>query len=421
MAILKIPGDRTSINTTGVESSNVSSSLSGNMDLIKSQTAQISKDYINIKNATRILENYSNWNGYIKLYTEIQSNFVVDDIVYITYTSDITGATIFNIENPSVPDEAGNRFYLGYKVLYVNQYKNEVVINRYYDDIKPVGSTLNYQYISKISCRGGYLYQDVSDGVLFNNCNIINPGFATIEGIISGSTGVLVGALVTIAGTNLITTTDSNGHYILNSIEGENIIKVKYDGYITTGFTINISTETNITQNITLVPGTNNINISITSPTGTTTPYNILLNNNFVNFTSTNTGFTKYIDYKWYISGSTTTIGTNSNILQYNNFINNDVVYCEITDRDFGDISNSNSISIITSLGISFAVSDIFAPFICNNPNPSPYYPNDLDFSTATKLYNSDKSFAANGYYGYDHKVRIISDNNGTLVDYSTC
>jgi hypothetical protein len=42
--------------------------------------------YINVRNAVKILEKYSNWNGFIRLYTEVGSNFVVGDTVYITYT-----------------------------------------------------------------------------------------------------------------------------------------------------------------------------------------------------------------------------------------------------------------------------------------------------------------------------------------------
>lgn len=258
MPTIKIAAQKVTINTSGVESSNVSSSLNGNMGLIKSQTLQKTNEYINVKNAVKILEIYSNWNGYIKLYSEIQSNFVVGDTAYITYTSNNTGETIFNLENPSIPDEGSNRFYLGYKILYVNQYKNEIVINRHYNDI-PTNFSLKNQYISKISCRGGYLYESVSDGVVFKNCSILNTGFATISGIVRNGLIPIEGALITIGGSNLISTTDSNGYYIISAAKGDNILKCYSSGYITNTTTVNVNMDKKYIQNISMTHGTNNI------------------------------------------------------------------------------------------------------------------------------------------------------------------
>ena len=87
-------------HATSAKSSNVSSSLSGNMPLIQSQINLKTNDYININNAVKILENYSNHEGWIKLSTEIENNFAVNDIVYVTNT-EVTGSTIFNLENPA--------------------------------------------------------------------------------------------------------------------------------------------------------------------------------------------------------------------------------------------------------------------------------------------------------------------------------
>ena len=163
MALLKIAALKPQV-ATGAKSGENTTSVSENINLIKSQINLKTNDYINIKNAVRILESYDNWRGYIKLYTEVDSSFRIGDIVYVTYTEPITGSTetkIFNLENPSIPFA---NYYLGYKILYVNYLTNEVVIDRYYNDIPP-DSILKNQYLSKISCRGGNFYNNVADGV----------------------------------------------------------------------------------------------------------------------------------------------------------------------------------------------------------------------------------------------------------------
>ena len=61
MAILRKAGTKSKsiIQNVDVKSSNVSSSVSGNLDLINSQVFNKTYDYINIKNAVRILEIFS--------------------------------------------------------------------------------------------------------------------------------------------------------------------------------------------------------------------------------------------------------------------------------------------------------------------------------------------------------------------------
>ena len=228
--------------STGVTLSNVSSSLSGNMDLIQAQINEKTNDYINIKNAVKILETYANWNGYIKLYTEVESNFSVNDIVYITYTeSTIDTGITFNLENPSNFDTtpvSNYNFYVGYKVLYVNTYKNEVVINRYFNDITP-GTILNNQYLSKVSCRGGNYYNNISDGVVYYNCNVGTFGF--LEGhVYSGATTgtTITGATITIGSLVLSCTTDINGYYSFIVPTGTFLVNCSATGYASTGSTI---------------------------------------------------------------------------------------------------------------------------------------------------------------------------------------
>lgn len=347
MPIIKLAANRITINTSGITSSNVSSSLNGNMNLIKSQVSQKTNDYINVKNAVNILEIYSNWNGYIKIYTEVQSNFVVGDTAYITYTSSNTGQTTFNLENPSVPDEGSNRFYLGYKILYVNQSKNEIVINRHYNDI-PNGYSLSNQKISKVSCRGGYLYKSVSDGVVFYNCNIINVGFSIISGIVSVGGIPISGASVTLSGSKKIHTTDSNGYYILNAIKGDNVIKYYKTGYLINTIIVKIKTEEKVAQNISMIEGTNTVTIFSDILTNFVNNKVPVCSNNIINFTSSDLGYSKNINYQWIMNsgGSILSMGTNNSKFSYNNFNTDDVVYCVVTDNDFNVKYTSNMITI---------------------------------------------------------------------------
>ena len=275
MPIIKVSSIKSNITITGITSSNVSSSVSGNMNLIQSQIKEKTNEYINIKNAVNILERYSNWNGYIKLYTEVESNFDVNDIVYITYTTPVTGSTIFNLDNNynnvtqeyyNDPfDENISNYSLGYKILYTNKYKNELVINRYYNDITP-GYTLSNQCLSKITCRKGNFFSDVSDGVVFyGGCNIFNDNFSVVQGIVSGST--ISGA--TISCSDFSTTSDENGFYSINLPAGSNYITVSAASYITSGFTTTVINGQINTLNVLLTKVVTTT--TTTAPTTTTT------------------------------------------------------------------------------------------------------------------------------------------------------
>jgi hypothetical protein len=325
----------TPTTSTIAQSSNVSSSVSGNMDLVQSQISQKSNTYINIRNAVQILDTFSNWNGYIRLYTIFENNFNVNDTVYITYTSPLTiDTSIFNLENPSNfdnPFDPPINFYLGYKVLYVNKYKNEIVINRHFNDI-PAGKLLKNQYLSKISCRGGDFYDDVTDGVVFYDCNLHNSTFATISGVVSGST--IVGAKILCSG--LSTTSDINGHYSLDIPAGTNSVKCSADvqGYITETFIITVEENRFYTKNIFMTPGENSITIC-----GST-----VCSGGWASFMSYQVGYDLPANYKWKING--VDVGTNNSVFSYNYFINGDIVTCEISDDITTSISNEIIISI---------------------------------------------------------------------------
>jgi hypothetical protein len=141
------------------------------------QANNTKKEYINIKNAVKILETYSNWNGYIKLYTEVESNFEIGDTIYITYLELNDYPDVFRLDNSNVIYSTYN---FGYKILYVDKNKNEIVINRYYNDIT-TGYKLKHQYLSKVSCNGGIFYNNITDGAVFYNSNVFSSQFSTMS------------------------------------------------------------------------------------------------------------------------------------------------------------------------------------------------------------------------------------------------
>lgn len=328
MATLKVPS-LPKIQPTGAISADTDS-VSGNMDLIQSQINQLNNTYINVRNAVKILDKYENWKGYLKLFTEIESNFTVGDTVYITYTEPtIDSGVTFNAENPNTPFAD---FFVGYKVLYTNIYKNEVVINRYYNDVTP-GLNLDNQYLSKVSCRGGDFYGDVADGVVFYDCNIFNGNFADLSGVVSGST--ISGAIIRTAG--LYTVSDVDGNYLLRVPIGSIQLKCSANGYITK--TETISVDETMTHDILMTAGSNSISISASTSE--------ICIGQTVNFTSIVVGYDGAVDYKWKINGIN--VGTNNPNLAYNSFINGDVVTCEVWDDLTGSTSNSIQMTVYTA------------------------------------------------------------------------
>jgi hypothetical protein len=262
MEIKKLSGQNfVSSNTKNLESIN-SSSVSKNIDLIKAQTRNKLSTYINIKNAVKILEKYANENGYIKLYTEVESNFVIGDIVYITYTEPTITSDIFSLENPAIPFEP---YYLGYKIIKLNNYRNEIVIDRDYNDIGD-GKKLSNQYISKISARGGDYFDDVSDGVVFYDCNVFEMEFGTIQGIVSGS--IISGATISVLNSSYRnksigimngTISDKDGIYSINLPLGQNDLICRATGYLTTGLTLDVDSGIRTGVTIFMISGTTTI------------------------------------------------------------------------------------------------------------------------------------------------------------------
>lgn len=409
MPVLKIANQKTTSNNTAALSSDVSSSVSGNMNLIQYQIGQKSNDYINIKNAVKILEQYSNWNGYIKIYTEIENNFNTGDTVYITYTDpDPLDSNVFNLENPSnfinpFDENVNSNFYVGYKVLYTNKYKNEIVINRYYNDIGD-GKLLKNQYLSKISCRGGNFYNDIADGVVFYDCNIFNGEFATITGYVSGqgNSGLTIISGATIICVGLTSISDLNSLYSLNVPTGVNIVKCYATGYITNTFYIDIATNETKYYNILMLSGTNSITIS--ADTTTTTPGYL------INFTSSTVGYDEPVNYQWKINNID--VGTNNSTFSYNSFVDGDIVTCEVSD-DFGTaLSNEIVITIIGTTTTTTSTTTTTLPITGTTTTTTTTLPITFAFNIKYGQYPVD---ACDGTSAIAYSL-IPSPNIGTIL-----
>jgi hypothetical protein len=353
MPRIKIPAIKSTIVNTGKTSYDVSSSLAGNMSLIQSQILEKTNDYINVKNATNILEKYSNWNGYIKIYTEVENNFNVGDIVYITYTKPTMDTLrMFNLDNnysnitheyyDNPFDEHIKNYSFGYKVLFVNKYNNEIVIDRYYNDITS-GYILSNQCLSKISLRKCNFFQNIADGAVFYGsenllCNIFNGTFSIVEGIISGvtyspySTELISGATIISGG--LSTTSKQNGYYSLNLPVGSNIIKFSASGYTTKTVTTVISNELN-TLNVILTGGTNSVTIYSNN-----IPSDAVCDSGTLTYYAVTVGYEEPMQYQWKIfrGGAWLNIGTNNSVFSYNSWQDGDIIKCEV--RDDLDILN---------------------------------------------------------------------------------
>lgn len=114
--------------------------------------------YSKSPNAVKLLPVLSNNNGKIKLYTEINSNLKVGDVVYIMYDeyNDETHDDIIIIDSYLEFTGCTNNIYLkqmqGYKIIEIGGNNNEITIDRYFDS-RFDGKKIYNHYISRIYVR----------------------------------------------------------------------------------------------------------------------------------------------------------------------------------------------------------------------------------------------------------------------------
>jgi hypothetical protein len=144
------------------------------------------RDYGSI-NATKLLPIIKSLNGYIQLFTELDSHIEVGDFVYITYsglTSDIQyGFDIDNyyfMNNDTIDDDYNviyDEFAQGYEVIYVNKEENSFTINRYLYTLKnnqnlPYETLLSGYYVSSIMANNISIYGGTIDSIVLKTADI---------------------------------------------------------------------------------------------------------------------------------------------------------------------------------------------------------------------------------------------------------
>jgi len=134
-------------------------------------------DDIGTVNAVKLIPKIDAFNGYIKLYTELDSHIEVGDTVFITYsgnTADLGELDLDNLYYVSFRDENFyNNYAQGYNVLYVEKNNNSFVIDREIISI-PIGSKLDGYYVSTVVGDSINIFDGIVDGSYLKN-SIINP------------------------------------------------------------------------------------------------------------------------------------------------------------------------------------------------------------------------------------------------------
>jgi len=154
-------------------------------------------DELGTINAVKILPKIDSYNGYIQLYTELDSHIEVGDYVFITYS----GNTIdLNLETDVILDNylyvlygedfLYNSISQGYEVLYVDKYKNLIVINRNIYTI-PSNTNLYNHYISSVVCNNITISNGTIDGTILKNA-VIGSGTTEINNNLLLTQGVLL-------------------------------------------------------------------------------------------------------------------------------------------------------------------------------------------------------------------------------------
>lgn len=128
-------------------------------------------------NSVKLLPKINSYNGYIQLYTEIDSHIEEGDTIFITYSGETS-----NLNNDDIildnyinilysSDFIYDSFTQGYTVLYVNKNINTFVINRLLQTIPP-GKKLYGHFVSKIVCNNITLPKGTIDSTLFKDGDI---------------------------------------------------------------------------------------------------------------------------------------------------------------------------------------------------------------------------------------------------------
>ena len=106
-------------------------------------------------NSSKLINTYLNDNGYLSIFTELDTHIKVGDVVYITSTN--TTSILDNITSSQYTSNFPyNKYTQGYKVLYVDVNKNQITIDKLFAEIVSTLSLENH-YITKVKGEFGII------------------------------------------------------------------------------------------------------------------------------------------------------------------------------------------------------------------------------------------------------------------------
>jgi hypothetical protein len=131
-------------------------------------------------NAVKLLPKVENWNSWIKLYTEVNSNIKTGDKVVISWYNFgfiLSGLTLDNYYAYSgCTDYPYTQHAQNYNVLYADNTANVVVIDKKFSDVSSSSGGTYYDfydhYISKTSLLNIIYYSGRTDGTIFRQSTI---------------------------------------------------------------------------------------------------------------------------------------------------------------------------------------------------------------------------------------------------------
>lgn len=128
-------------------------------------------------NAVKLLPKIDSYNGYIQLYTELDSHIEEGDIVFITYSGDTNQLSVTDVllDNYAysilLNDYIYGGYTQGYTVIYVNKNFNTFAIDRSILTIPP-NKKLYGHYVSRVSCLKITMDKASIDSTLFKKADI---------------------------------------------------------------------------------------------------------------------------------------------------------------------------------------------------------------------------------------------------------
>jgi len=145
-------------------------------------------DYPLSANSVELMPKIDEYNGYIKLTTKVNSNFVKGDIVYISALSGDTGVEYTEetyvmdniIEVSGCSDWYYHPYISGYEILDLDEKKNQIIINRKYDSKFDNKKLINH-YVTKIYVDNQDITSGIIDGVVYKNINMNISGTTDID------------------------------------------------------------------------------------------------------------------------------------------------------------------------------------------------------------------------------------------------